>query len=102
MHKCCIQAAGCKTQDKDIIRLREACQEFEAIFTYYLIKEMHKSIPKADLFHVKNIEGFYNSLLYEQMAREVAQGGGIGLANLLLNEFKMNILEKRDDSKEKD
>ena len=58
--------------------------------------------PKADLFHVKNIEGFYNSLLYEQMAHEVAQGGGIGLANLLLNKFKMNILEKRDDSKGKD
>jgi len=69
-------------------RLKEACREFEAIFLEYMLKTMRKSVPKADLFKRGQAEEIYTFLLDEQLAKKIAHTKGIGLANLLFEEFK--------------
>lgn len=72
--------------DKQDIKMREACQEFESVFVSYLLKSMRKTVPN-------NAEGdgfskdVYTSMMDEEIAKVVAKGPGIGLADALYRQF---------------
>ncbi|NPV53851.1 MAG: flagellar biosynthesis protein FlgJ [Firmicutes bacterium] len=73
--------------DKDDKKLREACQEFEAIFLEYILKEMRATVPKDGLFGGGRPEEFFTSLLDEKLAEEMAKGRGMGLGEVLYRQF---------------
>ena len=73
---------GTRAGDKPDPRLAAACAEFESLFLNQLFKEMRATIPKAGLIDGGNAEAIYTSLLDTELARGLAQRGGIGLAEL--------------------
>ncbi len=68
--------------------LKKACQEFESIFTYQLLKSMRRTIEKSDLFHGGQGEEIYESLLDQELAKNVSASDYNSLANLIYQQFK--------------
>ena len=64
-------------------KLKNACEDFESIFISQMLKEMRNSIPKSGLLDGGNEQDAYLSLFDEAFSKSMAQGGGIGLGNIL-------------------
>ncbi|OGL67327.1 MAG: hypothetical protein A3J27_15200 [Candidatus Tectomicrobia bacterium RIFCSPLOWO2_12_FULL_69_37] len=79
------RAAGMKGDEAS---LRQASQDFEAIFVNLLLKEMRKSLPKDGLFKQSMAREWFEGMLDEAVAKEVSKGPGLGLAAPLLEQMQ--------------
>lgn len=68
--------------DPELIR---ACREFEAIFIETILKSARAGLPKDGLFSSHEQE-IATGMLDSEMARAMAQGRGIGLAEFIRND----------------
>ncbi len=68
-------------------KLKEAAQQFEAIFIQQMFKEMRKTIPDDGLIQRGNAEDVYAQLQDLEAAKITAQHGGIGLADLMMQQL---------------
>lgn len=69
-------------------RLKKACRDFEALFTYQLIKSMRKSVEKCDLFHGGQGEEIYESLMDMELSKQMADLSPGSLGRLLYEQLK--------------
>ncbi len=76
-------AAGPADQADQEKRLRRACQEFESLFLAYLLKTMREANTEGGLFGEGLGGDIYESLFEAEVARKIAQNGGLGLADIL-------------------
>ncbi len=74
-----------KGQDPE--KLKESAQQFEAIFIQQMFKEMRKTIPDDGLIQRGNADDIYNQLQDLEAAKITAQQGGIGLAELMMQQL---------------
>lgn len=75
------------TQAIDNKRLDTACKDFEAILLNKIMSSMRESIPEGGLFEKSYGEKVFQSMLDEQMTKEMVHGKGMGLAKLLYQEL---------------
>ena len=68
-------------------KLRESAQQFEAIFIQQMYKEMRKTIPDDGLIPRGNADDVYTQLQDFEAAKVTAQQGGIGLADLMMQQL---------------
>jgi murein DD-endopeptidase MepM/ murein hydrolase activator NlpD len=71
--------------------LKKACKEFESIFTYQLLKSMRSTVDKCDLFHGGHGEEVYESLLDQELAKNMAGLGSNSLADFLYRQLKGHL-----------
>ena len=76
---------GTGKRNKD---LKKACNEFESIFTYQLLKSMRRTVEKSDLFHGGQGEEIYESFLDQELSKNLAGSGHNSLARLLYGQLK--------------
>ncbi len=62
--------------------LKKACQEFEALFLYQILKGLEKTVPKSGLFPETLQQDIYQDLFYQEVSKNLAKRG-VGLAKLL-------------------
>ncbi len=74
-----------KGQDRE--KLQQTAQQFEAIFIQQMFKEMRNSIPEGGLIKRGNADSIYTQLQDAEAAKVMAERGGIGLADLMLQEL---------------
>ncbi len=74
-----------KGQDPE--KLRETTQQFEAIFIQQMYTEMRKTIPDDGLIQRGNADEIYTQMLDLEAAKVTAQQGGIGLADLMMEQL---------------
>lgn len=67
--------------------LRGVCRAFEALFLERLLQAMDGTVQRSWLFPESTASRIYRSLWYQALAYEVARGGGLGLADRLLEEL---------------
>jgi flagellar protein FlgJ len=75
-------------------RLRQAAQEFEAIFIEHMMRTARQSGGHSGLFPSGPAGDLYRDMADQEMARSVAKGGGLGLGNLLLKSLERPQLTK--------
>lgn len=75
-------------KDRKDEALMKACREFESVFTYELLKSMRRTVEKCDLFHGGRAEEIYESLLDQEISKNVSGGGANSLASMLYNQLK--------------
>ena len=68
-------------------KLAAACQDFEAIMLNKIMSSMRDSLPEGGLFEKSYGEKIFQSMLDEEMTRQMAHGKGMGLAKLLYEEL---------------
>ncbi|MCL6449949.1 MAG: rod-binding protein [Acetobacteraceae bacterium] len=70
----------------DRAAVAEACQEFESLFLYQLLRQMWATVPEGALD-----SGFaqdtYRQMYHMELARLMARAGGIGLGRMLLEQL---------------
>jgi murein DD-endopeptidase MepM/ murein hydrolase activator NlpD len=82
------QPSALKNTEKKDAKLKKACDDFEAVFTYEMLKSMRKSIEKCDLFHGGQAEEIYESMLDQELAQNMAGKGSNSISEILYNQLK--------------
>lgn len=86
------EAASIK-QEKE---LKEACQNFEAIFLNMMFKSMRNTVQKSDFMGESFATGVYEDMLYENFSEEAAKGKGLGLGEMLYRQLSKNLKDSED------
>lgn len=72
---------------RDPQKIKEAAQQFEAIFIQQMFKDMRNSVPDGGLIERGNADDIYTQLQDAETAKIMSQQGGIGLADLMLKQL---------------
>lgn len=75
------------TKGQDPEKLKETAQQFEAIFIQQMFKEMRRTIPQDGLIPRGNADEVYTQMQDLEAAKITAQQGGIGLAELMMQQL---------------
>ena len=66
-------------------RMRETAQDFEASFIAQMLRPMFEGISTEAPFGGGEAEGTWRSFLIDEMAKQTARSGGIGLADQVMS-----------------
>ena len=78
----------------DDAKLREAANDFEAIFIQQMLKTMRKTSFESDLLPKSEAEKVFQSLLDEQYALLSAKSGSLGLSEMIYQQLKPKVDKK--------
>ena len=72
---------------QDMQKMREAAQEFEAVFLSQMLKPMFEGMSSAAPFGGGPAEDMYRSLMVDEYGKSIAKAGGIGIADQVMREM---------------
>ena len=75
----------------DEAKLREAANEFEAIFIQQMLKTMRKTSLESDFIKKSEGEKIFRSMLDEQYAIISAKSGSLGLGEMIFQQLRSNL-----------
>ena len=81
-------AAAAPNKNVSEAKLQKACREFESIFINHMLKTMRSTVDEGGLIENSNASQIIKSMFDENLARGIAQGGGIGLAKIMFEYLK--------------
>ena len=64
--------------------------QMEAIFLKMLYNDMWKTVPKDELFGDDNAMDIYRDMYHEELTKQMALDGGIGLADFIYKQLTQN------------
>lgn len=67
--------------------LREACEQFEAVFLAYLLQKMRDTVPEDPLLGESRAHDVYQSMLDWELAQQMARTQSVGLADMLFRQL---------------
>ena len=67
---------------------KKAAAEFEGLLFQEMMKSMWQSVSNEGLLSGTKEEGMYRDMLNEAVAKEVADGQGIGIKQVIMKELK--------------
>ena len=80
-------------------RIRETAQEFEGVFISMLLKAMRTSVGNGGLFKNGMDAQTYRDMFDQEVGRQIAKGGGIGLAQLVLRDQALRQVAENEGKK---
>lgn len=72
---------------KDQAKLKQTCQDFESVFLNYMLSKMRETVPKDDLTGSGNGEQIYRGMMDEELSKQIAASGGVGIASMLYQQL---------------
>jgi flagellar protein FlgJ len=78
-------------------RLRQACQDFEAIFLTYLLKGMRATVPEGGFLSDSREQRLFRDLLDEGLATRLAASGSTGLAEAMYRQVASRVKPPAED-----
>ena len=75
------------TDKADEARLEKACKDFEAIILNQMLSAMRKAVPEGGLFEKSYGEKIYQSMMDEELSKNIAHGKGMGLGEMLFRQL---------------
>jgi len=76
-----------KAAGRDPEQLKKVAEQFEAIYIQQIFKEMRNTIPDDGLIPRGNADDIYTQFQDAEAAKVMAEKGGIGLADLMLQQL---------------
>jgi flagellar protein FlgJ len=68
--------------------IQDAAEAFESYFIQIMLREMRRTIPdEGGLIPTSQAERVFTEMLDEEIAKEAARSGGIGLAQVIVNQM---------------
>ncbi len=71
-------------------KLRETCESFESIFIQKMWQQMRATLPQENPL-VGREEKFWQSMYDQEFSKKMAEGGGIGLADMMYEQLSENL-----------
>ena len=78
-------------ESSSVTGLKKACSDFESIFINQMMQQMRKTVPENSLFGGGQAEEMMTSMLDDEMAKSISQQRGIGLADVLFQQLKLQL-----------
>ena len=75
-------------------KLREAANDFEAIFVQQMLKTMRKTSLESNLIKKSEGEKYFRSMLDEHYAQLTAKSGSLGLGEIIYEQLISNKSKK--------
>lgn len=72
-------------------KLQHVAHEFESMFVNLLFKQMRKTIPNSKLIDGGSAEDIFEEMLDSEISKKIAQRGGLGIADALMEQFNRYI-----------
>ena len=82
-----IDALSALSASPELARMKKTAQDFEAGFLSMMLKPMFEGLKTDGPFGGGDAEATWRSFMVDAMARRVASGGGIGLADHVQREL---------------
>ena len=82
-------AAAAATDSKEEAKLKKVCKDMEAVFLNLLLSKMRDTVPESSLTGNSSHEKTMRSLLDSEMTKNMAQAGGIGLADMIYRQLSV-------------
>ncbi len=82
------QAPDHSIQDK---KLKQACEDFEAIFLQQLLKSMRKTVVKSGLMDSSGQGEIFRDMLDAEVAKSAAKTHSAGIADLLYKQLSKPV-----------
>jgi Rod binding domain-containing protein len=83
-----------KTAVSEREKLKDACNDFEAIFIKQMLNAMRKTVHKTGLMEGGMAEDIFEDMLHDEYSQVMAKSGGFGVADMLFRQFKDSVPEK--------
>lgn len=80
--------------EKDEESLKKVCDDFESVFLGIVYKEMKATVQKSNFISNSNAMNIYESMLDDEISKETAKAGGIGIGRMLFLQFKKDMENK--------
>ena len=74
---------------KDDVKLKKTCQDMEAMFLNMMMADMRKTVQKSELVDTSK-EEIMTSMLDGEVTKNMASAGGIGLADMLYRQLRID------------
>jgi flagellar protein FlgJ len=84
-------AAGSKDAKADA-KLKDTCQQMEAVFLNMLLTCMRTTVPKDSLLGDSSAEETMQSMADNETSKNMAKAGGMGLADLLYRQLSSTVV----------
>lgn len=81
-------AKAAEKRDKD---LKKACEGFEAMFLNMMYRQMRATVPEDTLFGESNAMKIFQDMRDDELMKNVAAGGGIGIADMMYKQLKPQV-----------
>ena len=93
--KTSVKSATSRHTSEELREIKKACADFEAIFTYEMIKSMRKTIPEQKTGMNFGKES-YTMIIDQKLAENISNNGnGLGLQKMLFDQFTKTNLRGR-------
>lgn len=76
-------------------KLRQACKDMEAVFLNMMWSSMRATVPKSSLTGESNQKEILQSMLDSEMTKNMAQSGGVGLADMLYRQLSATLPQEQ-------
>lgn len=83
-------AKGAASEDA---KLKAACQGMEAVFLNMMLTRMRDTVPKDGLLGNSKEEQMLTSMLDTELTKNMAQAGGMGLADMLYRQLSKTTVK---------
>jgi flagellar protein FlgJ len=77
--------AGAKTYSR--AKMREKAEDFESFFLGQMLQPMFANIEAEEPFNGGPSAKIWKSMMVDEMAKEMTEAGGIGLADMVMREL---------------
>lgn len=85
--------------EQDDKKLKEACQDIEAIFIYKMLQQMRATIPEGGFLSESSATRIYRDMLDEAYSREMARSrDNLGLGEMLYRQLKQQYPDTPDET----
>ena len=73
--------------DKDLTRMRQTATDFEAMFLGQMLQPMFQDLETDGPFGGGHAEKIWRSLMVDEMGKEMAKSGGVGIADAVMRQL---------------
>ncbi|MBZ4683577.1 MAG: peptidoglycan hydrolase FlgJ [Fusobacteriaceae bacterium] len=85
-----------KNLTKDEKALKEASEEFEALFVKILLDSMDKTVDRSNnMFYAGNSEEIFKSMLNTEYSKQMAKNSDFGIAKNIYEQLSKNVNNKK-------
>jgi len=83
-------------QSKDSVKLKAACQQFEALFVQMMMKNMRSTIQDGGFIEKSYAREMFEGMFDEEIAKEVSKGQGIGVSQMMYEQLSKTLKDNNE------
>lgn len=80
-------------QNKDVAELKKVATQFEELFMNMMLKAMRATVGDGGLVEKSNQFEIFQGMLDENFAESFAEAGGIGIADMMIEQMRKYVAE---------